>query len=129
MNEHEPGIEQALLRFRPAGPPGSLRDRVLAAARAPLPARGSWRITAFWGALAAMLLIAVCLNFAAGSITRSVTSQVGVGPARWTPQAEEAAAILGGGRAARQYVALGLMGSIAREERGVSFGSVGRDLR
>jgi len=118
----EPGV------VGPAGPPTSLRSRVLIAARAPLPAGGSWRTTTFWSALAAMLLIAVCLNFAADSITRSVTSQVGIGPARWTAQAEEAVSILGGGPAARQYVALGLMGSIGRDEKGASFTSVGRDL-
>jgi hypothetical protein len=129
MNERDRDIEQALLQFRPVGPPASLRNRMLAAARAPLRARGSWRMATFWGALAAMLLVAVCLNFAAGSIARSVTSQVGIGPARWTPQAEEAAQILGGGPAARQYVALGLMSSIGREEKGLSHASVGRDLR
>jgi len=108
MSQHEQEIEQALLRFRPAGPPPGLRSRVLTAAAALPLATTSWRTTTFWGALAAMLLVAVCLNLAADRITRSVANQVGIGPARWTAQAEEAVEILGGGPAARRYVALGL---------------------
>ena len=125
MSQHEQEIEQGLLRFRPAGPPPDLRGRVLGSASAPLPATASWRTTTFWGALAAMLLAAVCLNLAADRITRSVANQVGIGPARWTAQAEEAVEILGGGPAARRYVAIGLQSSFARPEN-TDFQSSGR---
>jgi len=116
MSQHEREIEQGLLRFRPAGPPPDLRGRVLGSASAPLPATDSWRTTTFWGALAAMLLAAVCLNLATDRITRSMANQVGIGPARWTPQAEEAVEILGGGPAARRYVALGLKSDPGQRE-------------
>jgi hypothetical protein len=116
MSRHEREIEQALLRFRPAGPPPGLRGRVLAATSAPTRATTSWRTTTFWGALAAMLLAAVCLNLATDRITRSMASRVGIGPARWTAQAEEAVEILGGSVAARRYVALGLQSDPGQRE-------------
>ncbi len=129
MSENQHDIEQVLLRYRPAGPRADLRSRVLAAARASAPARTSWPVAVYWGALAAMLLVAVGLGLAAAGMTQSIVGQVGSGPARWTRQAEEAAATLGGGTAARQYVALGLQAGFGRSRDGQLQPGEGRYLQ
>ncbi len=129
MSENQRDIEQALLRYRPAGPPAHLRSRVLASARAARPVTTSWPVLTYWGALAAMLLVAACLNLAAGGMTRSIGRQVGIGPARWSRQADEAVATLGGGPAARQYVALGLQAGLGRSPSGQPKPDEGRYLR
>ena len=109
MNAHDP-IEEVLKRYSPAGPAASLRGRVLQSAAASQ-ATARRRPSPFWMAIAAMLLVAVGLHFAVRDISARTTSRIGMGPAIWTTSADEAADLLGGDRAARGYIALGLMGS------------------
>jgi|GEM_PF-2052022 len=142
MTENDDQVERMLRRYRPAGPSPQLRVRVLAPSRlrafvpwrlcarpswlrrfvapslgfrsaaAPRPAP-LWPLWAYRGAVAAMLALALCLNWAANSIAASTAARIGVGPAQWTPEAERIAAQIGG-EAGRQYIALCLMGSSGR---------------
>ena len=109
MQEHNDDIEKTLLRYQPAGPSLRLRERVLSAA--PMPARGSRLVWAFRSAVAALVLLALGLNHAAGRLNRATAASVGIGPVIWTADAERAAEWMGGGEEGRLYVALCLMAS------------------
>ena len=108
MREHENEMEQILLKFRPAEPPERLRARVLAWQGPSGPGRNSWTWL-YRGAVAAVLVFAFGLNLAADSIVARAAMNVGVGPAVWTAEAEQAAQMLNGNGWARKYIALGLM--------------------
>lgn len=114
MKPHD-DMEKHLQRFRPVGPPPSLRERVLAAAQAGPPTR-LWRPSPFWVAMAAMLLVAVGLHRAADGLAARSARSVGLGPAIWTESADEAAKLLGGDANAQAYVALGLVASDDRTD-------------
>ena len=109
MIEQKSEIEQILLKFRPANPPESLRARVLSAVNLTPAYARTWGAWAFWAAVAAMLIFACGLNFAAEATTNNIVDSIGLGPAIWTEQAEEMAKILDGNGWGRQYIALGLM--------------------
>ncbi len=62
MTEHDNEIEQILRRFRPAGPPERLRERVLSSAPLGTKRTRTWRVWAFRAAVAAVVLLAVGLR-------------------------------------------------------------------
>jgi hypothetical protein len=113
MNEPDDDIQRMLLRYRPAGPTPDLRRRILARPAAPERPLRIWPQWLYRGAVAAMLMLAIYLNTAANDIAASTAARVGVGPAQWTPEAEQLAGLIGG-EGGRQYIALCLMGSTAR---------------
>ena len=104
-------MERVLERFQPVGPPAGLRARVLDAAVAATLRRSRGRAAvAIWrSAVAAGLVAALWLNLAANQISGRLAGQVGLGPAVWTQQAEEAAQLLDGDGWGRQYVAMALL--------------------
>lgn len=112
MEPRDAKVEQALRRYRPVGPPADLRARVLAAAQAeaarPAPRRIVDRIGPFWWSMAAMLVVAVALQWASRGLTRQICGSIGIGPAAWTSSADEAVELLGDDAAARRYVMAGL---------------------
>jgi hypothetical protein len=110
MDNQNDELELMLRRYRPAGPSGALRARVLAAAE-PAPAGVTWPIWVYRLALAAMVLLAVGLDYAAERINRATAANIGIGPVMWTAEAEQTAQLVGGGEAGRQYVAVCLMAS------------------
>ena len=93
MNTPDP-VEQVLKKYRPAGPPAALRQRVLAGARASRAAR-RWRPSPFWLAIAAMLVVAVGLHWATQDLSARTTRTIGIGPVEWNESAEQAADLLG----------------------------------
>ena len=109
MIEQKSEIEQILLKFRPASPPESLRARMLSAANLTPTYARTWGGWAFWLTVAAMLIFACGLNFAAEATTNDIVDSIGLGPAIWTKDAEEVARMLDGNGWGRQYIALGLM--------------------
>ena len=104
-------IERLLQRFRPVGLPASLRKRALAEVRPVLPDRAPRRVAlcAWRAAVAAGVILAVCLNMEAERISSRTAGQVGIGPAIWTRQAEEAAQMFDGESGGRQYLAMALI--------------------
>jgi len=116
MNETHDGLERMLRRFRPAAPPRELRPRVLAEAGRRADGQRShaardWRVWVFRAAVAAGLVLALCLNFAADQIAQRDAGMIGLGPAVWDEQAEQTAKLLDGDGWGRRYIALGLMAS------------------
>ena len=109
MTQNNDQIEQILLRYRPANPPATLRVRVLSLLeRSALPHRNR-AVWFFRAAVAALLIFACGLNFAAAAMTDDLFDSIGLGPAIWTEDAEEVASILDDHGWARRYIALGLM--------------------
>ena len=102
-------MEQLLLRFRPAGPPPHVRDKILRLDMLRTTPRPLWPMRLFRTAVAALLLLSLGLLHAASLLNHDSASRVGIGPPRWTPQAQQAAELLGNDPAARQYVALCLI--------------------
>jgi hypothetical protein len=115
MEETDSRPEQLLLKFRPVGPPASLRGRVLSGEHPgsksePTQPR-AWADVVFRTAVAAMLTLALGLGVAAERAMTETTVDIGVGPAVWTEQAEEAAEMLDGGTWGRRYITLALVAS------------------
>jgi hypothetical protein len=110
MQDQNDELERMLRRYQPAGPSGALRARVLAAAE-PAPAGATWPIWVYRLALAAMVLLAIGLDYAAERINHATAANIGIGPVIWTADAEQAAQLIGGGEAGRQYIAVCLMAS------------------
>jgi hypothetical protein len=110
-------IEELLNHFRPAGPPADLRGRILGQEvptdRSLTPptaaAPRSWPTWVFRSAIAALLLMSITLIDAANRLNHESATSVGIGPPRWTPEAQQAADLLGNDPAARQYIALCLI--------------------
>ena len=120
-------VEHLLERFRPAQAPAALRARVLAAASA---AARQWPrhgmgIILWRSAVAAGIVAAVWLNLAGEHMAAQVAGQVGVGPAVWTSQAEEAAELLEGQGAGRRYLAMALRAGPLRPQVAVPPGAPG----
>ena len=113
MTDHDDNnaIEQILRAYRPAGPPESLRRRVLSTGHAQPSATPPrpWGAWAFRAAIAAMLVAAFALNVATDNAMATLAANIGVGPVRWTEDAEQAAQLLDGDGWGRRYIALGLM--------------------
>ncbi len=115
MDDQDNEVEQVLRRFRPAGVPVSLRGRVLwQVSIRDTPPQRMWAAWGFRAAVAAALIVSVCLNFAADRVGTSTAASIGVGPVIWTEDAEEAARMLDGNDWGRRYIALCLMGSTGR---------------
>lgn len=113
MTPNDP-IEQMLRKYCPAGPPEGMRARVLAAAgeagaQAMQPVGPSWGTRLFRWGVAAILLLALGLNYTADRMMRRSAAGVGAGPVVWTEQAEQMAQMLDGNGWGRRYIALGLM--------------------
>ena len=117
-NDQDRQIEQILRAYRPAAPPDELRDRVLASAETGLAPDRTWRGWAFRGAVAAAIVVSVALNLAADRTMATVNSTVGIGPVRWTEDAEQAAQLLDGDGWGRRYIALRLMASTGKANSG-----------
>ena len=115
-HNHDKEIEQILRGYRPAGPSESLRERVLSSAdsRPRLEPARTWRVWAFRTAVAAALVLSLTLNMAAERTMMEVCTNIGIGPVRWTKDAEQAAQMLDGDEWGRRYIALGLMASTGR---------------
>ena len=130
MEESDSPVEQLLRRFRPIGPPASLRERALSAARLGIQSRSMrpWAVLAFRTAVAATLILAVSLSLAAERAMTKVAANIGMGPAVWTEQAEEAAEMLNGSDWGRRYIALGLMASTG-SDADMQSGVLGRDVQ
>jgi hypothetical protein len=98
MTERDDGIEEALLRYQPAGPPPGLRVRVLGPARGrPRPSRLAWL------AAAAVLLAAVLLHREASGVHREVRAEVVASSTRERQaMIDDIASVLGGDDAARR---------------------------
>ena len=109
MTQNNDQAEQILLKYRPAAPLETLRDRALSLLQSPPVSRHSWGVWIFRAALAAVFIFACGLNLAADAMTRDISNSVGIGPAVWTEQAEEAAKLFGNLDRGRAYIALGLM--------------------
>ena len=116
MKKDDEKIERMLLRFRPADPPDSLRQRVVSGAYSPHRPQRTWPTKLFRAAVAAVLVLSLGLNIAADDMATDVAASVGLGPAIWTEHAEQAAQMLDGDGYGRQYIALGLMASTGRTE-------------
>ena len=112
--EHDEEIERLLLRFRPADPLARLRQRVVSEEYLPHRPRRTWPTRLFKAAVAAVLVLSLCLNTVADDIATDAAAAVGLGPAVWTRHAERAAQMLDGDGCGRQYIALGLMASTGR---------------
>jgi hypothetical protein len=98
-------IENMLMRYRPMGPGEELRRRVLGEEPA-----HSYRIWVVRAAVAAMLLVAVGLEWSARVTNQRTVEQIGVGRVTWDANAERAANLIGGGEHGREYIALCLLG-------------------
>ena len=112
MGENDARIEALLTHYRPVGPPGELRARVLQAAA---PRRVRWTTAAGW-AIAASLILSVGLNFAADRLTQGTAQLLGIGQIQWTPQSEECALFLGSEGTSRDYVARALTADTCRSK-------------
>ncbi len=112
-------IENLLQRFQPAGPPASLRDKILASAQVPCERIvRRWPVLFFRTGIASLLLLYFALLHVASTLNRDSALQVGVGPPRWTPEAQQAADLIDpNGNAGRQYIALCLLADNARASR------------
>ena len=107
-------MENLLQRFRPAGPPARLREKILRQEIPPaLPVR-RWPIRLFRSAIAALLLLSFTLFYATDRMNQDSAASVGLGPPRWTAEAQQAADLIGPGLEARQYIAICLMAGNAR---------------
>ena len=107
-------MENLLQRFRPAGPPAHLREKILHQEIPPaLPVR-RWPTWLFRSAIAAMLLVSFALFHAADRLNQDSAAGIGIGPPRWTAEAQQAADLIGPGLEARQYIAICLMAGNAR---------------
>ncbi len=104
-------LEDILRRFRPAGPPEQLRQRILLAHALRRRHAARWPIRLYRTAVAALLLLALGLLHSADRLNQDSASRVGVGPVRWTAEAQQAADLIGTGAAGRQYIALCLIAS------------------
>ncbi len=76
-----------------------------------------------------MLLLALTLNGAAERMNETTAANIGIGPAVWTADAEEAARLVDGGPAGRQYIALCLMASNGRDAGAVANHNLSGELR
>lgn len=114
MTEHDNEIEQILRAYRPAGPPEGLRERALSSTQGGAEPARPWRVWAFRAAVAATIVLSITLNVAADRTMRTVSAEIGIGPVRWTEDAEQVAQMLDGDAWGRRYIALGLMASIGR---------------
>lgn len=112
MNDELLELEEKLSRYRPAGPPGGLRDRVLSVAT---PRRSRPVITP-WLAVAAMLLVSIGLNLATARIGRQTADLLGP-RTLWTAEAEEMAKLLNGNGQGRRYIAFCLAADARRFNR------------
>jgi hypothetical protein len=110
-------LENLLQRFRPAGPPSHLREKILRRPIPPAAPARHWPIHLFRGAIAALLLLSISLLYAANRLNQDSAARVGQGPPRWTAEAQQAADLLGPGSASRDYIALCLVASHGRPSR------------
>jgi hypothetical protein len=78
-------IENLLQRYRPVGPPSTLRQKIVAA----LPVERHWPLYIFRAAIAATLLISVGLLYAADTLNRTNADRIGTGPVTWTPETQQ----------------------------------------
>jgi hypothetical protein len=105
VSQDDARIEGLLARYRPAGPPPELRDRVLASVGPPR--RSDWAM-AGWLSVAAMLVLALGLRWGSERTLREAAETIGQSPVEWTAEAEEAAQTLDGSGAGRRYVGIAL---------------------
>jgi hypothetical protein len=90
-------IEDLLRRYRPAGPPAELRQRILATTRAPL-------IWPWASAAAALLLLGLTFQFAARNATAG--AHLDLGPSAVARVTEDLTTMLGGDVRARELAEL-----------------------
>ena len=102
-------LENLLRNFRPVGPTPALRDKILGQPVDVQPPTRRWPLWIYRSAVAASLLLSFALFRAADALNRDSAANVGVGPPHWTPEAQQAADLLGGDSSARQYIALCLV--------------------
>jgi len=102
MSHEDMEIEILLARYRPAGPPARLRDRILATTG---PRRSPWTVVGRLS-LATMLILCVGLHLSAERVARQTSAVLNPEPTKWTAQAEEAIELLNG--QGRRYIALAL---------------------
>ena len=107
-------MEHLLQHFRPAGPPAHLREKILHQEILPAFPVRRWPIWFFRSAIAALLLLSFSLFYAADRLNQDSVARVGLGPPRWTPEAQQAADLIGPGPTSRQYIAICLMASNRR---------------
>jgi len=120
-------IENILQSFRPAGPPPGLREKILTSSLNVdvHPVRFPWARYVFRAGIAASLLISFLLLHAANKLNRDSATVVGIGPPRWTAEAQQAADLIDpNGNAGRQYIALALRADRARPTPSVSQGDL-----
>lgn len=110
-NETDP-VEELLARYRPVGPPESLRRGLCEPAEAP--SRDG--VSRWWLSIAAMLAVVVGLQFASQRVERQIAGMLAIGQIQWTPEVEELAEMLDAGGGGRQYLALSLAADLVRQE-------------
>jgi hypothetical protein len=96
-------LEDLLQRYRPAGPPAELRDRITSAAERDVakPFRAAESVQR-WLPAAAAALIAVVFSMLANGVRRDVADQLGKGELPREAVVSELAASMGGGLLARE---------------------------
>ncbi|MFA5864901.1 MAG: hypothetical protein WC975_09460 [Phycisphaerae bacterium] len=102
LNDNQ--IEALLRRFGPKGPPTALRKKIFESPKT----HYSFRSIFWWSSIAAMLIISLCLNFAADGVAKDTAKLLGPSQTQWTPEAEEAAKLLDGNGWGRRYIAFAL---------------------
>ncbi len=113
-------MEELLQHFRPVGPPAHLSERVLGSGIPPAGSVRRWPLRVFRGAIAALLLLSAALFYDANRLNQDSAACVGLGPPRWTAEAQQAADLLGGDPASRQYIAICLVAANNRSSRNLS---------
>ena len=106
-------MEKLLRRYYPAGPPAHVREKILRLEMLRATPRRLWPMRLFRTAVAALLLLSLGLLHAADRLNHDSASRVGLGPPRWTLEAQQAADLLGNDPAARHYIAFCLIAANA----------------
>jgi len=104
MNDEDARIEAVLARYRPAGPPAGLRDRVFGLVE-PRPRRFA---PIGWSAVAAMLVLGLGLHWATQRVLRPMAAALHEPSTTWTAEADEAVKLLNGDGSGRQYLVMAL---------------------
>jgi len=119
-------MEKLLRRYYPAGPPAHVREKILRWNMLHATPRRLWPMRLFRTAVAALLLLSLGLLHAADRLNQDSAARVGIGPPRWTPEAQQAADLLGNDPASRQYIAICLVAGNGHSSRSLSSQGVDR---
>jgi hypothetical protein len=119
-------MERLLRRYYPAGPPAHIREKILRRDLLLATPRRLWPMRLFRTAVAALLLLSLGLLHAADRLNQDSAARSGLGSPHWTAEAQQAADIMGGDPASRQYIAICLVAGNGHSSRSLSSQGVDR---